>query len=490
VKTKPSDVLPLRPGPSLLSQLRVGCAAFALAGAAVHAAPPPQTTAPAGAPSAPPEVLVLPTLNAPVGTAAPPNLPFAGMAELSPDALVEQVLARNPTLAQMVAAWQAAQARYPQVTSLEDPMFGGTIGPGTIAPDDPGIEFAYRLEISQKLPYPGKLRLRGENALAEARAAGNDVEDTRLQLIESARLAFYGYYLADRALEVNAQSLELLRKFRDSAHSRYVNNLVSAQDVVQVDVEIGREQDRRLALEEAQRIAVARINTLMHLPPYSPLPPPPRRIDVTNGLPDAQVLLALALARRPDLRALADRIRAEQASLGLAYKEYYPDFEPSFMYDRFMGNMTANRDMATMLGVRLNLPIYLAKRRGAVDEATARVAQRRAELARLADQAGFEVQQAYVQVQRSEQSVRLYEQTILPKANQNVEAARSAYESTRIPLLTLVEADRDYVLLHDRYYEAVADYFRRRATLERAVGGSLDPAAGAVPDRPCSPGSR
>src|SRR5262249_37458612 len=46
--------------------------------------------------------------------------PFSGAAELSVDALVEQILARNPTVAQMTAAWQAASARYPQVTSLDD----------------------------------------------------------------------------------------------------------------------------------------------------------------------------------------------------------------------------------------------------------------------------------------------------------------------------------------------------------------------------------
>ena len=68
------------------------------------------------------------------------------MKELSVDGLVQEVLTRNPSLAQMTAAWQAASARYPQVTSLEDPMFAATFGPGTIAPDDRGVEFASRLE--------------------------------------------------------------------------------------------------------------------------------------------------------------------------------------------------------------------------------------------------------------------------------------------------------------------------------------------------------
>src|SRR5438093_10843198 len=41
--------------------------------------------------------------------------PFRGAKELTAELLIEQVLARNPSLAEMEAAWQAASARYPQV---------------------------------------------------------------------------------------------------------------------------------------------------------------------------------------------------------------------------------------------------------------------------------------------------------------------------------------------------------------------------------------
>jgi outer membrane protein TolC len=408
------------------------------------------------------------------------------MSELAVDVLVQQVLARNPTAAQMVAAWQAASARYPQVTSLDDPMFAATVGPGTIAPDDPGIEFAYRLEISQKYPWPGKLRLRGENALAEAQAAARDVEDVRLQLAESAKDAYYEYYLVARALEVNEENLRLLREFRQNAATRYRTGLVPEQDVLQADVEIGRQEERQVTLERMRQVAVARINTLLNLPPDVLLPPPPKELTVGDSLPDAAVLRASALGRRPDLQALRDRIAAEQASLGLAYKDYYPDFEPFLMYDRFMGNVSDNRDLATMLGVRMNLPVRVERRRGAVAEAQARINQRRAELARQVNQVNFDVQQAYEQVTESERIEGLYRTKILPDARANVRAAQSAYVTGRIPFLSLLEAERNVVGLQDRCYEAVADYFRRRATLERAVGGPLvPPTTPSVPGPPC-----
>jgi outer membrane protein TolC len=454
----------------------------------LYAAP----TTPPAAPAHPGPVtrVVVEPAPAPRPAARPPLPPrpdhplFGDAPELSAQTVVEQVLARNPSLAQTEAAWQAAQARYPQVTSLDDPMFAATVGPGTVAPDDPGIHFAYRLEISQKYPWPGKLHLRGENALAEARAAGNEVEDTRLRLVESARTAFSDYYLVGRALEVNAANLRLLERFRNNAQTRYENNLVPLQDVLQAKVEIGRERQRRLTLERMQQVAVARLNTLLDLPPDAPLSPPPRGLPVRRGLPPAEALRAAAVARRPDLRALAERLAAEQALLALAHKEFYPDLEPFFMYDRFMGNNEQNKDLAAMLGVRLNLPVRKAKRGAAVAEAEARVNQRRAELADRTNRVSFEVQEAYAEVVESERSVRVYEQTILPAARQNVEAAASAYEAAKIPFLSLIEAQRNRVLLLDRYYEAVADYFRRLATLERVVGGPLDPSSPVAPCRP------
>jgi outer membrane protein TolC len=69
--------------------------------------------------------------------------------------------------------------------------------------------------------------------------------------------------------------------------------------------------------------------------------------------------------------------------------------------------------------------------------------------------------------------VRLYAKSVLPAAEQNVKAAQPAYVTGKIPFLSLIEAERNVIGLRDRYYELVADYFRRLAALERAVGGPI-----------------
>jgi outer membrane protein TolC len=402
----------------------------------------------------------------------PPPVSFDGVSELSAEAVVEQVLARNPTLPQMVAAWQAASARYPQVTSLDDPNLGFTAAPASIGSSN--VEFGYRVEVMQKLPFPGKLRLRGQNAAAEADAAGRDVEDARLQLVESARNAFYEYFLVFRAIVVNDENLDLLKRARKSAEGRVSTAKASRQEVLQIDVEIGRQQERGVNLERMKKVALARLNTLMHMPPDAPLPPPPAKLALPGALPPAEALRSSALARRPDMQAAADRITAEQALLALAHREYYPDLEAGVAYDTIMGNGPM-RDLAPQLSVRMNLPVRKSRRAGAVAEAEARVAQRKSELARLTDQVNFQVQEAYAQVEESDRVVRLYETTLLPRAKDNADAALPAYVAGQIPLLSLLEAQRNLVSLRDRYYDVLAEHFRRRAALDRAVGDPVAP---------------
>lgn len=404
--------------------------------------------------------------------------PLARSKELSVETLVEAVLARNPSLPEIVAAWKAAQARYPQVTSLDDPLFGTTVSPAGFS----RVGNGYRMELFQRYPWPGKLRLRGEAALAEASAAGRDVENVRQQLIESARDAFYDYYLTYRALEVNAEALRLLRRFKQDAEIRYKTGKVSAQDPLQAEVEIGRLRERDIILERQRQVAIARINTLLQLPPSLPLPPPPKEIQVEGELPDPKMLLEQALSQRLDLLKLADQIKAAETAVKLAYKEYYPDIDAMAAFDAFWDNPLQRAQVAA----RINLPVRLKRRHGAVVEAESRLAELKAQYARQASQTGFEVQQAYEQWRESLRDVRLLEKDVLPASRQNVKAAEPAYMTGRIPLTTLIQVERDLVDLQDRYYQSTTAFFRRRTALQRSLTGT--PATTPLPMPPARPG--
>ena len=78
---------------------------------------------------------------------------FEGHGELLLVDYLAEVLRRNPSLDAARSAWQAALARFPQVTELDDPMLGYGLAPGSIRSDD--VDLAQRIELSQRLPWPG-----------------------------------------------------------------------------------------------------------------------------------------------------------------------------------------------------------------------------------------------------------------------------------------------------------------------------------------------
>lgn len=390
-----------------------------------------------------------------------PNDIFAGQPELSLDAVVAEVQARNPSLQAASSAWRAAAQRYPQVISLDDPVFAAMISPRGVGMDDGG---GWMVQASQEIPWCGKRALRGSVAAAEADVMRGDIGEIRLRLAEAAQLAYFDYYLAQRQAEVNASTRRLVEQLREIAVNKYQVGQVTQQDVLQADVELADLATRSAELIRDEQVATARINTLLHRAADYPLPPP-REISMPGGLPSAAELQQAAVQSRPDLYAQFARIRAEEANLALACREYYPDVNLVARYDGLMPE-----DMRSQVGLDFNVPIRYDRRSAAVQEACNRVAQRRAEYQDRLDQVRYEVQAAFTRAVQGAEVVRLYRDKTLPAAELSLQSAQSNYTTGNLDFLRLLDAERQLNGQRERYYAALAQYHQQLAELERAVG--------------------
>src|SRR5690606_16533862 len=106
----------------------------------------------------------------------------------------------------------------------------------------------------------------------------------------------------------------------------------------------------------------------------------------------------------------------------------------------------------------------------AIREASARLSQQQATLDSRSNEIMFEVEQAYRRVEESRQAVQVFEDRILPAAEQRVGSAKVSYTAGRLGFLRLVESQRQMLALQDQYYQAVAGYHERLAQLDRALG--------------------
>jgi outer membrane protein TolC len=401
--------------------------------------------------------------SAPAADAA--GEPFPGAPFLEREALVDEVLRRNPSVQAARWAWRAALERYPQETSLDDPMLGYGVAPRSFGSSE--FSDAHKVELSQAFPFPGKLGLRGEIALAEAEAAAHDYEAVRLRLATMTSLVFDDYYLAARSLAINAEHLELVAELREAAAARYEAGLASQQDPLQAEVEHAHLAHRELELRTAQRIATAQLNALLHLPPDTPLPPPPPRLEPpADEALDRAEREARALAERPELRAAQARVRSREAAVSLARREFLPDFSLVAMYD----GVWQERELRPFVGFEVNVPVQLARRRAALREAQARLEAARSEQAGMQDEVRLELSSGADRLEEARHVVHLFRSRLLPAARDQVEAARAGFETGSNDFQALIEAQR---ALRDAQLgdeEARVALSRRAAELDSARG--------------------
>jgi len=179
-------------------------------------------------------------------------------------------------------------------------------------------------------------------------------------------------------------------------------------------------------------------------------------------------LLQTAYANRPELKTMQAMADMYQLSGRLARREYWPDFMLSYTH-RQMPEMQ-NWDAM----VSFNIPLYFWRKENLrVQEAAANYQMATAGLQAMRNMVRAEVESAFYKVEQAARSVRIFQNTVVPQAEQSLMASRAAYENNKVDFLTLLDSQRTLRDLKLAAHQALADFGSRLADLELAVGTEL-----------------
>ncbi len=387
--------------------------------------------------------------------------------------LVSWVLEANAGLAGIRAAAEAAAYRIEPAGSLDDPMLSYGLAPLTSAhsggPDQ-------KVDVSQKIPWPGTLAARESGARYEAVAADRDADALQLQIVAQAKSAHAEWRFIEDGVAVHHAIEALLDELIATAETRYAAGRGFKQDVLQAEVERADLDNELLRLLRQRAVVRARINALLNRAPDASLPaagPPPP----PTSLPALDQLQSLALSQHPSLARLGAQVSASNSRITLAEKAFYPDFQVGVGYNSLWDNL----DKQLVFGVAINVPIDRSKRRSELGRA--RADARRAEWSLLDRRANLlaELAQVHAEVVEAQASVALYQERLAPLAVEYLEAALADYQSGTGAFLNVITAEKRKLRTDLALARARADYARRLAELERWVGGSMEPARAAIP---------
>jgi outer membrane protein TolC len=389
------------------------------------------------------------------------------------DTYVRLALERNPSIRAAERRLERIGASIPQVTSLDDPMF--QVAPfGEMAETAAG-QVGLMTGVSQKLPFPGKLDTRGRIAEQDLAMAVTDLQQVRLTVIAETRRAYWSYYFSTRSIETTRESRKLLSQFKQIAETEYKSGTRSQPDVLRASVELSNLDNELITLDQRQATARAMLNQLMDRPVDAALPEPiktePERITEQLG-----TLLEMAATSNPTIQKVHERIEQYRARQKLARLNRWPDLTVIANYsavdDEGM-SMAANGKDQWWFGFGVNLPIWAEKYEAAEREALVGMLEGVADLTAQHNRVAFQVQEAYLKVLAQQKLVELFDDVIIPQAQQTVDASSSGYRAGAVDFLTLVDNWRKMLNFELMYHRALADMEQAVADLERAVGRGI-----------------
>ncbi len=410
---------------------------------------------------------------------------FTGIAiaEDKPDILkirwvIDEALRMNPELQSAKLGWDASTERVLQEKALDDPVMSFTYF-GEPVQTRVGEKQA-GVTASQKIPFYGKLRLKGEVARSEAKVFGERYRTLERVVIAKAKSAFYELFWVHKSINIDEENKELLHRFVKIAEVKYATGKATQQDVLKAQVELSKIVNELITLEQLKETAIARINTLLNRHPDSPLGTP-EEIDITELTVSLKELYEKAKEISPDLSILKYKIERDKAAYKLAKKQYYPDFTFGLNYT-FINDLPSSV-MSSPIGesrdsytgtLSMNIPIFQKRKYDAgVREASARLKSSKKAYKNLENMTLFGVKDFHFKVQTAERLVKLYRDSIIPQAEQSLKAAEIGYQAGQVDFLNLIDSQRVLLDFNLAFYRAVADFGINIAGLERVVGVEL-----------------
>ncbi|GJQ22771.1 hypothetical protein BIY37_06280 [Candidatus Brocadia sapporoensis] len=385
--------------------------------------------------------------------------------------LIQEAMEHNPEIIAAQKRLNAAKAKISQAKSLDDPNI--SIGSyrasnSPISAEGQADFFSRQLGASQKIPFPGKLRYRGEVAAEESKIVEKDLQSKIQEIIALVKSAFYELYYINNAIDITDENRELLRKFAKIAETKYSVGKATQRDALAAQVELSTLANNLIVLNKERESIIARLNILLDRPTQTPLGKPRSFEKHTLNL-TIKELEGLAVNNSPELKKFDHAIKKNEASLKLSKKDYYfSDIEPMVEYMQMDGMPDAWTTKLTF-----NVPWLWSKNRSKVKEANEDLSAARSDYRFINNKTFFEIKDFLTKIHSSESTTNLYETGVIPQAEQSLKAARIGYETDKADFLTLIDSQR--ILLNSRllYYRALTDYEQNLANMERAIGMQL-----------------
>jgi len=396
------------------------------------------------------------------------------LAEAPPTPLLQLIVEaahKNPQIAAAGHAWKAATERERQVSTLPDPTL--TLQDFSVGSPKPfagytNSNFAYiGVGVSQQLPFPGKLRLRGEAAHRAAQVKESEIDLTSATVADAVKADYIQLAYLRQTLSLLAQNRTLLDQLIQDATIRYEAGQGMQQDVLGAQVQRTDLIRQVSSREQEMGVLEAHLKGLLDRDQDTPdIVPEP--LTETPLLSSSADLLAQMREHNPQLNVDHTTVVSGDANVALAERERKPDFDLSYMYQ--------NTDRKYRDYYMATLSVHLPRRRrtdAAVAEASETLAASKSTLDAHLQQQMAEAKQQYVKASGDGDLLKIYREGLEPQSDAAYRATLNAYATSTASFKQVLASLVSVLDLKLASAQLVADHELALARLETLTGVSL-----------------
>jgi outer membrane protein, heavy metal efflux system len=388
------------------------------------------------------------------------------------DTLVNELIEKNPSI---IAARRVADASHARITparTLPEPVvtfetMGNLIPPTVMAGD---ASSARVMRFSQEVPFPGKLKLQGQTAAAEASIQMWRLEEISREKVVELKNAYYDLFLAQKLSSVVDNSKKLLRQFAEISEAQYRIGKGAQQDIIKAEVEVSRLQARLAEFENALISAQVRINTLLYRQPDTQIVLP-ADLSIPQFTRTLEELYEKAKNKNPQVRMNQKEIERNEYTVALAKKAFYPDFEGEFSYYN-------RQNMPEMYGLmfKVKVPLYYWRRqRPELEAATSSLLEQRRTYENTLSTLYFQLKDPFLKTTTDKKLLDIYSNSIIPQSTLALESSISSYRVGTVDFLSLLNNQQTVLEFEMKRYEVLVDYYKALVMLESLAGEKLTP---------------
>lgn len=409
----------------------------------------------------------------------PTPVPVGISGEQPVDVYIRHALSENRGVQAARFNLLALKQRIPQETSLDDPMVQNTIWP--FPSNGPQYSLMgympYELMISQQFPWFGTLKLRGQSAEQEVKAAFYELLAAQLEVVSRVKRAYYNVYFSQRAEVILADNKKLAEDFVVLAQERFKAGTTTLQDVLRAQNVVTDVESELVTTRQELAGAKAALARQLHVSPEADLRTLPE-LPVVEAPAQVEMLYRLAAAARPELQARLAEVARDERQVELAKKRYYPNITAGLSYAQMTqeNNPSPMADGRDNIGftVGFNLPVYRKKLAAGVCEAEARAVADSRRYDDLRDETYEEVKELYLEAKAKREVLELFRTSYLPRAEDVLKLAANDYRAGNQDFITLITALRELLTVRLQVARLESELGRVLASLERIVGVQLN----------------